>query len=71
VKGVSEAIFDSATSQLSLTVYESIGLWWLMSPFITCEKRFGAIFYSAASHFSLTVYESKRAVSTDESICHM
>jgi hypothetical protein len=41
VTGVSEAIFDSATSQLSLTVYESTGLWWLMNPFGTCEKRFG------------------------------
>jgi hypothetical protein len=30
-----------------------------------------AMFYSAASQFSVTVYESKRAVSTDESICHM
>jgi len=40
VKGVSGAIFDSATSQLSLTVYESTGLWGLTNPFVTCEKSF-------------------------------
>jgi hypothetical protein len=44
VKEVSEALFEWAATQLSLTVYESTGLWWLMNPFVTCEKRFGGYF---------------------------
>jgi hypothetical protein len=41
MKGVSGAIFDSAASQFSLTVYESKGL---TNPLVTCEKSFEGYF---------------------------
>jgi hypothetical protein len=44
VKGVSGAIFDSAASQFSFTVYESTGAWGLMNPFFTCEKSLEGYF---------------------------
>jgi len=40
VKGVLGAIFDWASSQLSLTVYESTELWGLTNPFVTSENNF-------------------------------
>jgi hypothetical protein len=40
LKGVSGSIFDWAPTQLSLTVYESTGLWGLTNPFVTCENSF-------------------------------
>jgi len=40
MKEVSGSIFDYAPSQLSLTVYESTGLWGLTNPFVTCENSF-------------------------------
>jgi hypothetical protein len=38
------AIFDSAASEFSLTVYESTGLCGLTNPFVTCEKSFEGFF---------------------------
>jgi hypothetical protein len=71
VKGVLGAIFDSAKSQFSLTVYESNGVWGLTNTFVTCVKSFEATSEGAATHFSLTVYESHGAVLAAESIRHL
>jgi hypothetical protein len=70
VKGVSEAIFYSAASQFSLTVYESTGLWGLTNPFSPVKRVSRATFEWAAIKFSLTVSESTGAVWAHKSIHH-
>jgi hypothetical protein len=62
VKGLSGSIFDQSPSQLLLTIYESIGLWGLTNPFVTCEMSSRPTSEGAATHFSLTVYESLGAL---------
>jgi hypothetical protein len=41
---ISEVISEWATTQFSLTLYESTGLCGLTNPFVTCESSFGGYF---------------------------